>query len=118
MTDTFEAWNIKEIQTALNIIDHMTAQGKTVNDLRAYKDNYKTLKDIVLIKKDRPIRIRPQKACPACGKMMKLLAVPDNEQFKSKWLCGSGCGSCNNGCGYVEFNDLSIEEIIKQGESI
>lgn len=117
MKDILAGNTMKQISEALDINDILVSNGKTFTDLKEYKESVKTLKDMPIPKK-KVISSRPQKRCPACSRTMRLVPMLGHDRYKSKWVCGSGCGSCNHGggCEYTEFNEISIEDIIKQGE--
>lgn len=109
------------IHGAVQINDLLINNNRTWVEVQQYLDEHgpQSLMDINVPAKRPPVDMPlPVKTCPSCKKhAMRLLPVTGNDRYKSRWLCGSGCGSCNRGggCGYVEFNELSMEEIIKNG---
>ena len=122
MDKKMQTWSTAVIQGGIQINNMLKREGKSWADVEAYladvQSASRALQEIVRARKLRPkIPAPPTKVCPSCNKQMRLMPT-DRDDYQSKWLCASGCGSCNNGggCGYVEFNELSIEEIIKQGE--
>ncbi len=60
---------------------------------------------------------KPVRKCPQCGGVLKVFSLNKKEMsahpgMKSKWECCKTCKS--SGCGYVEFLNKTVEQLIAE----
>jgi hypoxanthine phosphoribosyltransferase len=114
MKDILQAWNFKTLQEFSNIIQHISNNGKTIEDVLNYVEDIKSGKlefNSVENKKDTVSMINIEKKCEQinCHGMMELYTVccsdieKKKEGYFTKWECKS--------CGFVEYDKRRLEDI-------
>lgn len=108
----FDAWNLKTLQEYLNIRLHLSHINKTDEDIKRYIEN-------LLGNKEKSFIEKPIRKCPQCNGILKLFSLNKKERIsnpgmESKWECCKTCSS--ESCGYIEYNQESIEKILNVEE--
>jgi hypothetical protein len=114
MKDILQAWNFKTLQEFSNIIQHISNNGKTIEDVINYVEDIKTGKldlNPTENKKDTVSIINIEKKCAQinCQGMMELYTVccsdveKKKEGYFTKWECKS--------CGFIEYDKRTLVEI-------
>ena len=62
---------------------------------------------------------KPIRTCPGCGGKLKVFSLNKKELkehpgMMSKWECCKTCSSKSKPCGYIEYNQKTVEQIIKE----
>jgi hypothetical protein len=118
MKEILQAWNLRDIQTFVNISLHLKNKGKTLENAQRYLETAKR-EDHKQQETEKPFIEKPIKVCPQCEGVLKVFSLNKKELdehpgMNSKWECCKTCsGDKSEHCGYVIYVKETIEEILE-----